>query len=308
MTFNKHVRLVVDAELGAVLRRGFTEAIDAAELPPRLLYVLAGAEQVRDAVVDGALPAPDARFAGEAALDAYALPLLYAFIDERRRRQPDTPECRFGEALARGIEPAGSYFERYLVRMFAGADAALARHAGRPPYALGLRTAELDMAGRGGPRRRSFELACAIYDPSVQRAILEAIFAAFETYHARAAERFGPQNDEQVLASCWDGFRHAVGMVLLRFRPPHLRAEREWLATARWRSPARFLVTGDELAPALSLRAHAPAARGLPIEHTLLHEGLPQPRAAESLRRFYRFHRLPARVAAAASTAPAAHA
>jgi len=305
MTFNKHVRLVVDAELGAVLRRGFTEDIDAAALPPRLLYVLADAAQLRDAVADGALPAPDARFAGEAALDAYALPLLHAFIDERRRRQPDPRECRFGEALARGIEPAGTYFERYLVRMFAGADAALARHAGRPPYALGLRTGELDMAGRGGPRGRTFDLGSAIYDAAVQRAILEAIFTAFETYHARAGERFGPRNDEQVLASCWDAFRHAVGMVLPRFRPPQLRAEREWLATARWRSPARFLVAGDVLMPALSLRAHSPAARGLPIEHTLLHESLPEPLAAQSLRRFYRFHRIAARVAAGA---PAAHA
>jgi hypothetical protein len=300
MTFNKHVRLVVGAELGAVLQRGFTEVIDAAEVPPQLLYVLADGRQLRGAVVDGAWPAPDARFAGEAALDAYALPLLHAFIDERRGRQPDTPQRRFGEELVGGIQPVGSYFDRYLVRMFDGVGTALRRGAGRPPYALGLRTAELDMAASSGAGRRTFEVSSAIYDATLQRDILQAIFTAFETYHAQASDRFGDRNAEQVLASCWDGFRQAVGAVLLRFRPPQLAAEREWIATARWRSPARFDLAGDLLVPALSLRAHSPAARGLPVAHTLVYGGLPQPLAADSLRQFYRFHQLPARVAVAA--------
>jgi hypothetical protein len=301
MTFNKHVRLVVSAELGALLQRGFTEGIDAGQAAPRLLYVLADGGQLREAVEDGALPAADARFAGEAALDAYALPLLQAFIDERRGRQRDTPAWRFGEELARGIHPTGSYFERYLVRMFEreGAEAALARREGSPPYALGLRTAGLDVAVRGGPQRRCFEACSAIYEAATQGEILQAIFNAFEAYHTQACDRFGERHAEQVLASCWDGFRQAVGAVLLRFRPSHLRAEREWLAIARWRSPARFQLAGDVLVPALSLRAHPPAARALPIEHTLVHGGLPQPLAADSLRHYYRFHKIPARVGTA---------
>jgi hypothetical protein len=300
MTFNKHVRLVVDAELGAVLQRGFTERIDTAAAPPRLLYVLADGQQLRDAVVDGAWPAPDARFSGEAALDAYALPLLRAFIDERRGREPDTPQCRFGEELARGIHPVGTYFERYVVRMFDGVGAALRRGEGRAPYALALRTGELDMKAPGEAGRRAFEAGSAIYNPAIQRDILEAIFTAFETYHAQASDRFGQRNAEQVLASCWDAFRQAAGAVLLRFRPPHLEAEREWLAMAPRRSPVRFQLAGDLLVPTLSLRARLPAARGLPIEHTLVHGSLPQALAADSLRQFYRAHRLPARVAAAA--------
>jgi hypothetical protein len=301
MTFDKHVRLVMDAELGTVLRRGFTEGIDATGPPPQLLWVLADGQQLRDAVVEGAWPAPDARFAGEAALDAYALPLLHAFIDERRGRQPDTPQRRFGDELMRGIHPVGSYFERYLVRMFDGVGAALEREQGRMPYALGLRTEGLDMAAPAGPGRRTFEVSSAIYDASIQRGILEAIYTAFETWHAQAGERFGHRAAEQVLASCWDAFRHAVGAVLPRFRPPHLAAEREWIANARWRNPAGFGLAGDMLVPALSLRAHSPAARGLPVERALLHAGLPQPLAADSLRQFCRFHKLPARVAVAPS-------
>ncbi|QNA89289.1 hypothetical protein G4G28_13935 [Massilia sp. Dwa41.01b] len=297
MTFNKHVRGVVGTELGAIQQRGFTGALDARPAP-RLLYLLADGPQLHEAVADGALPAQDSRFAGEAALDAYALPLLTAFIDERRVRRPAAPEYRFGEALAEGIEAAGSYFERYLVRLFEGADAALERHEGRLPYALGLRTAELDMAVHGGPQR-SFLLASAIYDPASQRAILGAIFTAFETYQAAAGERFGEQNVGQVLASCWDGFRQAVAMVLPRFRPPQLHAEREWVALARWRSPTRFQLVGDLLVPALSPGAHAPAGRGLPLERTLVHGGVPQALAAEGLRQFYRLHGLPARVLAA---------
>lgn len=138
MRFNKHVRLVVGAELGAVLQRGFREAIDADAVPPRLLYVLANGQEVRDAVEDGSWPAPDSRFAGEAALDAYALPLLRGFIDERRSRVADTPEYGFGNALARDLHPVGQYFDRYIVRLFDGADAALGR------------------SGEGGPMRSAW--------------------------------------------------------------------------------------------------------------------------------------------------------
>lgn len=302
MTFNKHVRLVVGAELGAMLQRGFTGAIDAAAVLPRLLYVLADCRELRDAVEDGTWPAPDARFSGETAPDAYALPLLHGFIRERRSRDPGTPECRFGDELERDIHPVGSHFDRYIVRMFEGVGPALDRSKSRRPYALGMRTAELDMAPANGTAHRTFEVSSAIYDAAIQRNIMGAIFTSFETYYVQAVRRFGHQNAEQVLASCWDGFRQAVGAVLPRFRPPHLSAEREQIAAARWQNPARFQLADDLLVPALSLRSHARAARGLPLERTVVHDTLPQPLAADSLRQFYRFHKVPARVVVTAPT------
>jgi hypothetical protein len=302
MIFNRHVRLVVSAELGAVLQRGFTGAIDAKAVLPRLLYVLADCQELRDSVEDGTWPAPDARFSGEAALDAYALPLLHSFIKERRSHDLGTPECRFGDELVRDLHPFGSHFDRYIVRMFEGVGPALDRSKGQRPYALGMRTAELDMAPANGAAHRTFEVSSAIYDAAIQRNIMEAIFTSFETYYAQAVRRFGHQNAEQVLASCWDGFRQAVGAVLPRFRPPHLSAERERIAVARWQNPARFQLTDDLLVPALSLRSHARAARGLPLERTVVHDILPQPLAADSLRKFYRFHKVPARVVVATPT------
>ena len=296
MTFDKHVRLVVGAELGAVLQRGFTHAIDAAAVPPRLLYVLANGQEVRDAVEDGSWPAPDSRFAGEAALDAYALPLLRSFIDERRSHVSDTPEYRFGNALARDLHPVGHYFDRYIVRLFDGADGALGRSGEGRPYALGLRTAELDIAPVQGTKKRTFEIRAVIYDLDIQRAIMDAIFTAFETYYVQATERFGQGNAEQVLDSCWDAFRQAIGAVLQRFRSPRLDVEREWIATARWQSPARFQLAGDLLVPALSLRSQTPAARRLPIERTVVHDALPHALAADSLRQFYRCHKVPSLV------------
>jgi hypothetical protein len=296
MTFNKHVRHVVGSELSAVLQRGFTEAIDATADAPPLLYVLADGQELRDAVEHGSWPAPDARFSGEAALDAYALPLRRGFIDERRCRKPDTPERRFGDEFMRDIHPVGSHFDRYNVRLCDGVDAALGRNQGRRPYALGLRTAELEMAPVNSSEHRTFEVSSTIYDAAIQRDVMEAIFTALEMYYAQASERFGHQNAEQVLASCWDAFRQAVGAVLPRFRPPQLAPERKWIATARWRSPVQFQLAGDLLVPALSLRNYSPASSGLPLERTLLHHGLPQPPAADSLRQFYRFHKLPARV------------
>ncbi|MGO4477430.1 hypothetical protein AB4Z32_14375 [Massilia sp. 2TAF26] len=296
MTFDKHVRLVVGAELGAVLQRGFTEAIDATAVPPPLLYVLANGQEVRDAVEDGSWPAPDSRFSGEAALDAYALPLLRCFIDERRSRVSDTPEYRFGNALARDLHPVGHYFDRYVVRLFDGADAPLGRSGECRPYALGLRTAELDIAPAKGAKKRRFEIGRVIYDLDTQRAIMDAIFTAFETYYVQASGRFGQGNAEQVLDSCWDAFRQAVGAVLPRFRSPRLDAEREWIATARWQSPARFQLAGDLLVPALSLRGRSPGARRLPVERTVVHDALPHALAADSLRQFYRFHTVPSLV------------
>jgi len=306
MTFDKHVRLVVGAELGAVLQRGFTEAIDAAAVPPRLLYVLANGQEVRDAVEDGSWPAPDSRFAGEAALDAYALPLLRCFIDERRSRVADTAEYGFGNALARDLHPVGQYFDRYIVRLFDGADAALGRSGACRPYALGLRTAELDVAPATETKKRRFEIGRVIYDLDTQRAIMDAIFTAFETCYVQATRRFGQGNAEQVLDSCWDAFRQAVGAVLPRFRSPRLDAEREWIATARWQSPARFQLAGDLLVPALSLQGQSSRARRLPVERTVVHDALPHPLAADSLRRFYRFHTLPSLVVRRAAEVEAA--
>ena len=145
---------------------------------------------------------------------AYALPLLRSFIGERRCRALDTPECRFGEELMRDLHPVDSHFDRYIVRMFDDAGAALGRNHGDRPYALGLRAAKLDMALANGAEHRTFEVSSAIYDVAIQRAIMEAIFTALETYYAQASQRFGRQNVEQVLASCWDRFRQALGAVL----------------------------------------------------------------------------------------------
>lgn len=254
--------------------------------------------------MDGSWPAPGAHFSGEAAPEAYALPMLQSFIRERRSRDPGMPECCFGDEIERDLHPVGSHFDRYVVRMFEGVGAALDRSRGRRPYALCLRTAGLDMAPANETARRTFEVSSAIYDTAIQRSILEEIFTAFETYYAEATRRFGSQNAGQVLASCWDGFRQAVGEVLPRFRPPHLGDEREWIAVARWQNPARFQVEDDLLVPALSLRSHARAARGLPLERTVIHGILPQPHAADSLRQFYRFYRVRACVVAATPTPP----
>ena len=60
-------------------------------------------------------------------------------------------------------------------------------------------------------------------------------------------------------------------------------------------------MTSDVLVPALSLRAQGSGARVLPVERTLVHHGLPQPLAADGLRHFYRFHKVPGRVVVAAS-------
>jgi hypothetical protein len=200
------------------------------------------------------------------------------------------------------VHPVGSHFERYVVRMFEGAGAALGHSQGRRPYAVGLRTADLDVehhSASGSAGRRTFALMSAIYDAGIQCAVIGAIFTFFETYYVHAGERFGQQHAQQVLDSCWDGFRQAVGAVLPRFRPPQLCAEREWIACARWQAPTRFQLAGNLMVPALSLRGRAPAVRGLPVEHALLDDGLPQPLAADSLREFFRFHKLPARVAVA---------
>jgi hypothetical protein len=82
-----------------------------------------------------------------------------------------------------------------------------------------------------------------------------------------------------------------------------LSAEREWIAVARWQNPARFQLMDGLLVPALSLRSHARAARGLSLERTVVHDTLLQQQlTADSLRQFYRFHKVRACVVVAAST------
>jgi hypothetical protein len=296
---DRHVRLVVGAELAEILKRGFTGQVDATGAPPALLYVVADGQQLRDAVRDGAWLAVDARFAGEAALDAYALPLLNAFLDARRSHAAGGPEQEFSDELVRNFSPVGSKFDRYLARLFAAPGPVLGRSHGRRPYALALRTAELDAAPPGATRRRRFELSSAIYDSAVQQAILGAIYTCFESYYANAIERFGSRNAEQVLSTCREAFREAAGDVLPRFRPPALAPEREWIATAPCRAPDQFQLAGNLLVPALALRSHKPGAHALALEHTLVDEALPQPLAAEGLRQFYRAHQLPARIGVA---------
>lgn len=130
-------------------------------------------------------------------------------------------------------------------------------------YALPLLRSFID-------ERRSREIGRVNYDLDNQRAIMDAMFTAFETYYVEATRRFGQGNAEQVLNSCWDAFRQAVGAVLPRFRSPRLAAEREWIATARWQSPVRFQLAGDLLVPALSLQDQSPRAHRLPVERMVV--------------------------------------
>lgn len=291
--FNKHVRLVVGSELTTMLQTDFAGGAAAV---PDLLYALCDAQELQAAVQAQAWPAADARFAGAAALDAYAAPFAIACFTRRLRGAQGRLEQEFAAELIRNFAPWGSQFDHYLARLYANGEQALAAAPDARAYALGLKTKELGMSAPGQLPRRAFAAHAAIYDAKLQREVLDRIYDCFLHYYDQAVGRFGARNKEDVLASCWGAARQAAGRVLPRLRNPEFAAQQEWVALAPLSPPAGFTVSGNMFVPWLALRSNRRGRHPLPLEQVLVHPARLEPAAATGLRAFLRASALPSRV------------
>ncbi|NML59886.1 hypothetical protein HHL21_02065 [Massilia sp. RP-1-19] len=288
------MRLVVGAELTALLQTDF--AGDGAAVPPALLYRLCDAPGLQAAVQAQAWPAVDARFAGAASPDAYAVPFARSYIDERLRSAENPAQREFAGELIRNFTPCGSQFDHYLARLYANGEAALGDASDGSVYAVGMRTNDLNLSAPGQLPRRAFRAQAAIYDGQAQRAALDRIYDCFLGYYEQSAERFGAHNNDDVLPSCWGALRQATGRLLPRLRDPGLASQREWVAVAPLRPPAGFAVSGNVLVPSIPLRSHLRGAHPLPFEQVLVHPALSGIAADVGLRAFLRAKTLPSRV------------
>lgn len=291
--FNQHVRLVVGSELTTLLQTEF--AGDGAAVPA-LLYALCDAQELQSAVQAQAWPAVDSRFAGAAALDAYAAPFAVACFTRRLRDARGSLQREFAAELIRNFTPCGSQFDHYIARLYANGEQALAAAPDARAYAVGLKTRELGMSAPGQLPRRAFAVHAAIYDANAQREVLDRIYDCFLGYYEQAVDRFGAHNREDVLASCWGAVRHAAGRVLPRLRNPDLAGQQEWVALAPLLPPAGFTVSGNMFVPWLALRSNRRGRHPLPLEQVLVHPGRLGPAAATGLRAFLRASALPSRV------------
>lgn len=292
--FSKHVRLVVGAELTALLQTDF--AGDGGAALPGLLYLLCDGPGLQSAVQAQAWPAVDARFAGAASPDAYAVPFVRAYFDERLRTAEAPAQREFAGELIANFTPCGSQFDHYIARLYADGKTALADGRDGCVYAVGMRTNELSLSAAGQLPRRTLSAFAAIYDRHAQRAALGRMYDCFLGYYEQSVDRFGAHNRDDVLASCWGALRQAAGRLMPRLRDPALASHEEWVATAPLRQALGFAVSGDLLVPSIFLRSRVRGVHPLPFEQVLVHPELGDTPAAAGLRAFLRANRLPSRV------------
>lgn len=291
--FSKHVRLVVGSELTGLSQTDFAGDVAAV---PALLYALCDAHGLQSAVQAQALPAVDARFAGTAALDAYAVPFATDYFTRRLREAESTAQREFAAELIRNFTPCGSQFDHYIARLYANGEQALADAPDGCVYAVALKANELNMAAPGQAARRVFTTHAAIYDAQTQQAILERIYNCFLAYYEQSADRFGVHNMDDILPSCWGALRQAVGRVLPRLRNPRYARQQEWVAVAPLLPPAGFTVSGNMLVPWIPLRSQRRGGHPLPLEQVLVDPLRADPIASVGLRAFLRAKALPSRV------------
>lgn len=247
--------------------------------PTRLFYP-ADAARLDAVVRDHALPAHDWRLGHEPALVRHGVDLVERFLAARRDTTGNPLRERFRQATLANFNPRGTHFDGFVVRLFEHADGAAA--AGRQDYALGMRTAAL-------PAR----LGQAVYVPERQRAIVASIYQACEDYVVGAVARFGERCLDDFLTPCWDTFRHEVGPFLMRFRPPALAHEQEWVALV----PARGRQCADQVTfPIVDNRLVPTAALALgarPLDAIAIGPALPFGTTCEALRAWLGQRRMP---------------
>jgi hypothetical protein len=288
--FNKHVITVVRDELGALTKQHAPSWQPVAEDLPALLYFPADAARLQSTVMDGVLRAPHSRFAGEAALDAYALPLVGHFLEERLAKAPDRTRREFAGEVIRNLNPVGTRFDRYIARFFECPALLAERDDEHHGYAVGVRTGAMDMAPAGTCTKRAYVVHKAIYSVKEQRRLLGAIYRLYEQYYCQALDRFGEHNKDDILPFCWDRFRACVSEPLLQFRDPSLAALKEWIAIAPYQPPTGFVVTENILTPWLALgdNREKTGINSLPLESIVLSRFLPGAIAKQSTRDFLR--------------------
>ena len=190
------------------------------------------------------LPACDWRLGHDPALVRYGVELVEQFLAASREASSAPLRREFRCATLANFNPRGVHFDGFVVRLFEHADAIAPAATG---YALGMRIADLPV-----------ELSRAIDGPARQRAIVASIYQACEDYFVRAVERFGDRYRHDLLTPCWDTFRHEIGPLLLRFRPPSSAEQCEWVALARSLpltdpDPITFPIVQNRLVPTAAI-------------------------------------------------------
>ena len=233
----------------------------AAPAAPAHLYSLTDAAGLDAAVRSKTLPAYDCRLGHDPSLVRYGVAVVEGFLAARLEACTDPLRTQFCRAALENFHPRGTHFDGFVVRLFDCEEAGTAPNC--PGYALGVRAADLPL-----------RLGQAIYAPTRQLAIVAAAYQACEDYFVSAVDRFGGRYRADLLTPCWDAFRHHTGMWLMRYRQPHLAAEREWIGVALAKpqqeaDPVTFQIVGNRLLPAVRIHIGARTLETITIGATL---------------------------------------
>lgn len=243
---NKHVSLVVRSELASILKdHAQTPAV---AIPPALHYP-ANVETLGVILDGGVLPALQGTHAGDAALGAYALPLVRSWLAAKQWAASTAPSKAFADAIADNLHPIGSYFERYIARFFEDAASALAC----PGVIAAVAVHGADLLRATKARTTFFTFHSTIYEADRQQSLLDASYDRFEQYYLAALDRFGPKHSDTILPSCCNALRAELGSFMQRLRDPRRANEREWLALARSRKPDGHVLVGSLHVPWLGI-------------------------------------------------------
>lgn len=243
-TINHDFDEFVHAELACMRSAHDTYWHDGPVVPTCLFYPV-DAAGLDVAVRSRTLPAHDWRLGHDPSLVRYGVELVEAFLAARQAISTTPLREQFCRATRTNFNPRGTHFDGFIARLFEDGGACAA--ASHPGYALGVRVAGLPV-----------RLGQALYAPAHQLSIVASIYQACEDYFVYAVERFGEHYCMDLLTPCWDTFRHVIGPLLFRFRPPALAAEREWIALALalpqpGKDPVIFTIADNRLVPGVAL-------------------------------------------------------
>lgn len=224
---------------------------------------------------------------------AYGVELVKTFLDTTPDEVTDPLRIEFRRTLSANFHPRGTHFDGFVARLYEFDDAF--EPASFPGYAIGLRVADLPIRAQSDEREMSIRLERTVDCRDQQLQIVKTLYQAYEDFFVSAAQRFGESHRDALLPSCWDKFRHHIGLYLMRFRDPAKLQHPEWIAIALTRNDEHedsiaFEVIDNRIVPLTTLPLTRANSIALQIDSVKVGAALPFEITKESLTAFLRHH------------------
>lgn len=298
--FDPDIHQSLIAELECVSAE-LQSALNPANSAPQQLFHFTDAAGLERLVKEQALHALHSRLGWGDDVAGYGIDLVRSFLQFRAMTSQPGASAEFCAALLANFNPRGHHFDCFLTRLFENGDGPDGLGDSGQGYALGLATGHMALRAEQRHQGASVLLQQAIYTREQQLAVVERLYASYESFYARSLRRHGEASRETILTPCWDMFRRDIGDFLPRFRCPARSHEKEWLAIALYGPNQEddgvfFDIVDNRLVPAVMLDISRPArdgSRALQLHSLVIGNALPYEITKESLQIFLSRNKTP---------------